>query len=74
MMDSLSMRSGTGDFCCCHGELRSDQFHTLLRHQSCWEEVGRSWVHVCWFLDKEKGGWRGRHHGLSMWEVGVGGR
>ena len=74
MMDSLSMRSGTGSFCHCHSELRSDQFCTLLQHQSCQEEVGRSWVHVCRFLDKGKGVWHGRHHGLSMWEVDVDGK
>ena len=72
MMDSLSMWSGTGSFYCCHGELQSDQFHTLLWHQSCRKKVRRSWVHACQFLDKGKGGWHGRHHGLSMWEVGVG--
>ena len=70
-MSSLSMRSGTSGFCRCHGELQSDQFCTLLWHQSCQEGVGRSWVHVCQFLDKGKGGWHGRHHGFSMWEVGV---
>ena len=74
MMDNLSMWSGTGSFCHCHGELQSDQFRTLLQHLSCQEWVGRSWVHVCQFLDKGKGGWRGRHHGFSMWEVGVDGK
>ena len=47
MIDSLFMWSGTGSFCHCHSELRSDQSCTLLWHQSCWVEVGRSWVHVC---------------------------
>ena len=74
MMDSLSMRSGTSGFCRFHGELRPDQFRTLLQHQSCQQGVRRSWVHMCWFLDKGKGGWHGRHHGFSMWEVGVGSR
>ena len=74
MMDNLSMQSGTGDFCRCYSELQSNQFRTLLQHQLCQEEVGRSWVHVCRFLDKGRGGWHGRHHGLSMWEVGVGGK
>ena len=72
MMDSLSMWSGTGGSCHCHSELQSDQSHTLLQHQSCREEVRRSWLHAHQFLDKGKGGWHGRHHGLSMWEVGVG--
>ena len=26
---------------------------------------------MCQFLDKGKEGWHGRHHELSMWEVGV---
>ena len=72
MMDSLSMWSGTGGFCHCHSKLQFDQSCTLLWHQLCQEEVGRSWAHACWFLNKEKGGWCGRHHGLSMWEVGIG--
>ena len=72
MIDSLFMQSGTGSFCHCHSELQSDQSHTLLQYQSCWVEVGRSWVHVCQFLNKGKGGWHGRHHKFSMWEVGIG--
>ena len=74
IFDSLSTWSGTGSFCHCHGKLQSNQSCILLWYQSCQEEVRRSWVHVCWFLNKGKEGWCGRHYGFSMWEVDVGGK
>ena len=52
---------------------RCDQFCTLLRSQLGQEEVGRRRDHVLRSVDKKIEGWRGIHHGFSIWvEGGVG--
>ena len=54
-------------------ERQCGRLRILLRSQLCQEEVGRRMDHVLRFGDKEIEGWRGTHHGFSMWKEGVGG-